>query len=1037
MNSKPDSFDYDVFISYSHRDNDWVWNWLVPRLKQAELKVCIDHECFEPGEPLLKAMERAVQTSCKTLLVLTPNYIDSDWCEFESILVRTLDPPACQRRAIPLVLQHCDLPPSIGMLTRVDFSQPKSRGRELRRLVAAIHSDCGSGKPRPKSPTTWWEAVGFTSNPFAYRDATREDIDKLSRYFVYPPQWGEIEGNPASPDTAIVVAANGMGKTANCRFLKYRCDSGYVGGKQVLAVLCTEQDVVSGDALSLKSHWTLVSRIVLKELMIRLETDPGRIKELGKAAQGELAQLLRVLVPDFLDPLNVDDTFRRMGLDLDYSSLGKTEEWDERDRSPEAFPMVQFLQRLVKESNRGYDKEQSPKRAFDRITRIVDRLGWESLYILIDEADEQASRKDGAEKWVNFLEDMSNERFPAKSVGVKIFICPETWKCIESRGNVTWNGFISIELPTASLEELLKKRLQECSEKARFSSLKPISEDQAGDVDAWLIRESGRCPANLLHLGNELFYVMNVWWHALGREEQANELRILPEFISLAWRRFRGQHVTTKEIEEEGRKATAWKRDVQTATLPQSLPELERKLREEFPTNREGLARFGRLWAQAMREWKFNGKINDPRAKVLAEAYNRLTDELWRAYCTSLDHELHAPSGLHKLDCKMTTSVFDEALEVSADDQLAFVLVIDAMSWMDWVLCEDALRVLSKRLGPPEADVRVAVVPTQTPVALTCLLTGFLPGELGLCGWKYVNTDRQQVNLYPLDDARGPRKDVRENSQAVERDFGGLKSKANREFTWFVVKTWAKRQSAFLTGLIFQLCPKIGVISLKKSEPPGVWDELVERIEDEEFKTKLVVIYLDYFDEQSHQKEKPSATAIEMYYKEEEEVIGRILEAIEKRAASRGESYSVVITADHGKFTQFERDALGQIMDFTWTDSRKAHLAGKMRNHFAPLTGAIDPETTAKTYAHWIHDAEIADVHAFLRDEWGSAPDVIFKVGEDVGHMILGNPPLRIRLPNAILLSKYAFTRRIFSDHGGISLSEMLVPFVRYRITGA
>jgi hypothetical protein len=42
---------YDVFISYSHRNKDWVRGWLVPQLKNAGLKVCIDHESFEPGAP--------------------------------------------------------------------------------------------------------------------------------------------------------------------------------------------------------------------------------------------------------------------------------------------------------------------------------------------------------------------------------------------------------------------------------------------------------------------------------------------------------------------------------------------------------------------------------------------------------------------------------------------------------------------------------------------------------------------------------------------------------------------------------------------------------------------------------------------------------------------------------------------------------------------------------------------------------------------------------------------------------------------------
>ena len=34
MNERP-AHTYDVFISYSHHDADWVHDWLLPRLEQA------------------------------------------------------------------------------------------------------------------------------------------------------------------------------------------------------------------------------------------------------------------------------------------------------------------------------------------------------------------------------------------------------------------------------------------------------------------------------------------------------------------------------------------------------------------------------------------------------------------------------------------------------------------------------------------------------------------------------------------------------------------------------------------------------------------------------------------------------------------------------------------------------------------------------------------------------------------------------------------------------------------------------------------
>jgi tetratricopeptide (TPR) repeat protein len=131
-------FNHDVFISYSHRDKAWVQDWLLPRLRAADLRVCIDFDCFELGAPVLTEIERAVQTSRKTLVVLTPDYLGSAWGELENILVSTLDPAARERRLLPLMLEPCDLPLRLRALIYLDFTEPPSREAGLRRLLAGL-----------------------------------------------------------------------------------------------------------------------------------------------------------------------------------------------------------------------------------------------------------------------------------------------------------------------------------------------------------------------------------------------------------------------------------------------------------------------------------------------------------------------------------------------------------------------------------------------------------------------------------------------------------------------------------------------------------------------------------------------------------------------------------------------------------------------------------------------------------------------------------------------------------------------------------
>jgi hypothetical protein len=140
---------YDVFISYSHADRAWVWNWLLPRLEASGLKVCIDDRDFEVGVPSLINMERAVDNSKHTLIVMTPAWIESAWTEFESLLVATNDPAARQRRLLPLKLISCHPPPRIAILTYANFTQPRHRVKEFNRLRGQIRHP--STAPMPSS----------------------------------------------------------------------------------------------------------------------------------------------------------------------------------------------------------------------------------------------------------------------------------------------------------------------------------------------------------------------------------------------------------------------------------------------------------------------------------------------------------------------------------------------------------------------------------------------------------------------------------------------------------------------------------------------------------------------------------------------------------------------------------------------------------------------------------------------------------------------------------------------------------------------
>jgi len=138
IRSRNVSFDYDIFISYSPHDCDFVETWLLPTLEASNMCVCIDVRDFRIGAIRLLEIERAVLRSRRTLLVLTPEYLASEWKSFENILAQTLDPAARKRRLLPLLLKPCKLPHRLDVLNYLDFTANHQDGAKVDRLITAM-----------------------------------------------------------------------------------------------------------------------------------------------------------------------------------------------------------------------------------------------------------------------------------------------------------------------------------------------------------------------------------------------------------------------------------------------------------------------------------------------------------------------------------------------------------------------------------------------------------------------------------------------------------------------------------------------------------------------------------------------------------------------------------------------------------------------------------------------------------------------------------------------------------------------------------
>ncbi|XP_077523911.1 toll-like receptor Tollo [Amblyomma americanum] len=74
---------FDVFLSFSSKDAGWVHEQLIPGLEAVALSYCTYERNFKGGFLLQDIIRDAVACSRRTVLLLTRNFVTSEWCRWE------------------------------------------------------------------------------------------------------------------------------------------------------------------------------------------------------------------------------------------------------------------------------------------------------------------------------------------------------------------------------------------------------------------------------------------------------------------------------------------------------------------------------------------------------------------------------------------------------------------------------------------------------------------------------------------------------------------------------------------------------------------------------------------------------------------------------------------------------------------------------------------------------------------------------------------------------------------------------------------
>lgn len=138
-------FRYDVYISYVDKEPDatWVWDSLLPRLEQADLRIAVSGDTETPGVARIVNIEQGITQSKRTIVVLSEAYLTDNIAEFENVIVQTIGIQEGSYRLLPVKITSISpnlLPKRLSMLTTLDLAHAYRLEREFNRLIKALQA---------------------------------------------------------------------------------------------------------------------------------------------------------------------------------------------------------------------------------------------------------------------------------------------------------------------------------------------------------------------------------------------------------------------------------------------------------------------------------------------------------------------------------------------------------------------------------------------------------------------------------------------------------------------------------------------------------------------------------------------------------------------------------------------------------------------------------------------------------------------------------------------------------------------------------
>lgn len=315
------------------------------------------------------------------------------------------------------------------------------------------------------SAQTFTARHGFKSDPFSSTNAETEE--ELQDYFVPPPYFATVLGDPASPTSNIVFAPRGAGKTAQRRMIEsqsadqtqYLCvtyDSFDVGGTGVLA------------NPTLDGHLVEVCRLITVGVLERLtsKSEAAKLSDREKQVVKASSELFlsRLSALEYEKAIKAVKSLGQRAGDVWHKyggvvAVGIAALMQKAGLDPVKLPEDLRSQTLSADGSARY--------FYGELLKICRTLGWTAVYVLVDKVDETPATATDADAAFALIRPLLVDlpTLEASGAAFKFFLWDQTEQAFRGGGGrpdrvqvVTLNWSVN------ELELMLTRRLRSFSD---------------------------------------------------------------------------------------------------------------------------------------------------------------------------------------------------------------------------------------------------------------------------------------------------------------------------------------------------------------------------------------------------------------------------------------------------------------------------------------------------------------------------------------------------------------------------------------------